>query len=125
MRDLYSNIKAVPALAPAVQAAAANGLTVDLINTWGVAFVVNTGAIAGSGDFGVKLQESDDGTTWGDVPETSVKSDAPATLDASKSYRLGYGGFKRYARVALTKAGGTSIAAGAVAIISPADKPVA
>ncbi|ABN75396.1 hypothetical protein [Cereibacter sphaeroides] len=125
MRDMYSNIKAVAALAPAIQSAAANGATIDLLGVSAAAFVVNTGAIVSSGDFGVKLQESDDGTSWGDVAAGSVKSDAPATLEASKSYRLGYTGHKRYARVALTKAGGTSIAAGAVAILNPLDKPVA
>ncbi|MCE6960580.1 hypothetical protein LAZ40_16265 [Cereibacter sphaeroides] len=125
MRDMYSNIKTVPALVPAVQAAAANGSTVDLLGASAVAFVVSTGAIVSSGDFGVKLQDSDDGTTWADVVAAQVKTDAPATLLDGKTYRLGYHGHKRYARVALTKAGGTSIAAGAVAILSPCNKPVA
>lgn len=38
-----------------------------------------------------------------------------ATLAAS-SYKLGFRGHKRYVRLALTKAGGTSIALGAYAI---------
>jgi len=126
MRDLYSNIAAIPALAPAVQAAAANGASIDLLQTGSVAFIVNTGAIASAGDFGLKLQESDTGTSgWTDVAAEQVDSSAPATLVADSAYRLGYRGWKRYVRLALTKAGGTSIAAGAVAITSPNTRPVA
>lgn len=125
MRDLYSNIAATLALAPAVQAAAVQGPAVDLTGTKAVAFVVNTGAIAGSGDFGVTLQESDDGSTgWADVAAAQIDTNAPATLEASSSYRLGYRGFKGHVRLSLTKAGGTSIAAGAVAVTMPFDRPV-
>ena len=124
MRDLYSNIAAMPALAPAVQAAAGNGLSIDTLGAGRLAFVVNTGAIAGSGDFGVKLQESDTGTSgWTDVAATQVDSTAPATLAADSAYRLGYRGWKRYVRLALTKASGTSIAAGATAVIVPQTRP--
>ncbi|WP_323009828.1 hypothetical protein [Paracoccus sp. (in: a-proteobacteria)] len=127
MRDLYSNIAATLALAPAVQAAAATGATIDLQAVRSVAFVVNTGAIVGSGDFGVTIQESDT-TTSGDFADAAaavIDADAPATLEASTSYRLGYRGFKRYVRLSLTKAGGTSIAAGAVAVTEPLTRPVA
>jgi hypothetical protein len=126
MRDLFSNIGAVQALAPAVQSAAVDGTAIDLKGVGRVALVVNTGAIAGSGDFGLKLQESDDGSTFADAPASLVDSNAPATLDAASVYRLGYRGWKRYVRLVLTKAGGTSIAAGAVAVLgSVADRPVA
>lgn len=127
MRDLYSNIAATLALAPAVQAAAATGAIIDLQAVRSVAFVVNTGAIVGSGDFGVTIQESDT-TTGGDFADAAaavIDTDAPATLEASTSYRLGYRGFKRYVRLSLTKAGGTSIAAGAVAVTEPLTRPVA
>ena len=126
MRDLYSNIATFPALAPAVQTAAAQGAAIDTLGAGRLAFVVNTGAIAGSGDFGVKLQESDTGTSgWTDVAAGQVDSNAPATLAADRSYRLGYRGWKRYVRLALTRAGGTSIALGAVAVTSPLSKPAA
>lgn len=126
MRDLFSNIGAVPALAPAVQAATANGLAVDTKGFNRVAFVVTTGTIAGSGDFGVKLQESDlPGSGFADVATSQRQTNAPATLAADSAYRLGYLGDKRYVRLALTKAGGTSIAAGAVAILGdPQHVPV-
>lgn len=127
MRDLYSNIASVPALAPAVQSAAATGAVIDTKDTKAVAFVLNTGAIASSGDFGVTIQESDT-TTSGDFADAAaahIQTDAPATLEANASYRLGYLGFKRYVRLSLTKAGGTSIAAGASAVTMPLDRPVA
>jgi len=126
MRDLYSNIGAVLALAPAVQAAAANGPAIDLKDFGSVVIVVITGAIVSSGDFGVKLQESGNGTDFADVDAEDVFTNAPTTLAASSAYKLGYRGGKRYVRVALTKASGTSIAAGAVAVKgTPAKAPVA
>lgn len=126
MRDLYSNIAALPALAPAVQAAAGNGLAIDTLGAGKLAFVVTTGAVDGSGNFGVKLQESDTGTSgWTDVVAAQVDSTAPATLAANSAYRLGYRGWKRFVRLALTKASGTSIAAGAVAVIVPQTRPAA
>lgn len=128
MRDLYSNIGAVLALAPAVAAASADGIAIDTKGFNRVAFLVNTGAIVSAGDFSVKLQESDT-TTGGDFTDVDadfVDTNAPATLAATSAYKLGYRGHKRYVRLALTKAGGTSIALGAVAVLAdPADAPVA
>lgn len=126
MRDLFSNITAFQALAPAVQAVAAQGPAIDLLGAGRVAFVMNTGAIAGSGDYGLTLQDSDTGTSgWAAVASDLMQTNAPATLAADSIYRLGYIGHKRYVRLSLTKAGGTSIAAGATAIISPYSKPAA
>lgn len=121
-RDLASNIAAVPAIAPAVQSAAADGTAIDTKGFSSLAFVVNTGAIAGSGDFGVKLQDSDEsGSGFTDVAGDHVDTTAPATLGAANSYKLGYRGNKRFVRLALAKAGGTSIALGAVAVLGHPD----
>lgn len=125
LRDLYSNLTAAQALAPAVQSASVNGATVDLIGARGVVFALTTGAIVGAGAFSAKVQESADGTTWTDAAAERVQSNAPAVLAASSVYRLGYVGKLRYARLVLTQASGTSIAAGAVAVINPLDKPAA
>lgn len=128
MRDLYSNIGVIQALVPAVKTAAGDGAAIDLLGVNRVAFVVNTGAVAGDGDFGVKVQESDTSTggDFTDAPADVVDSNAPATLAASSAYKLGYRGHKRFVRLALTKTGGTSIAAGAVAILGDAvSRPVA
>ena len=126
MRDFYSNIATVQAVTPAVQSASVNGAAVDLKDTTRAVIVLNTGAVAGSGDFSAKVQESDDGSTgWADADADHVTSDAPATLEATSAYRLGYHGHARFIRLVLPKAGGTSIAAGAVAVLDPLDKPVA
>ena len=126
MRDLFSDIGTVLALAPAVQAAAVTGPAIDLSAVGRVAFALTTGAIAGSGDFGVTLQESDDGSTgWANVAADQVQTNAPATLEDGEAYKLGYLGWKRFVRLSLTKTGGTSIVAGAVAILgSTAERPV-
>lgn len=126
MRDLSNNIGVELALAPAVHAAAAVGPAINLLGFESVAFAVTTGAIAGDGDFGVKVQESDDGTNFEDAPTEHVDSTASDTLEANSTYKLGYRGWKQHVRLALTKEGGTSIAASAVAIKGNAHhRPVA
>lgn len=128
MRDLASNIGAVLALSPAVQAATIKGNTIDTNGFESAAFLINTGAIVSAGDFTAKVQESDT-TTDGDFTDAvagDLVGSLPASLTADGSFKQGYIGHKRYARVVLTKNGGTSIAAGAVAVLgSPRIAPVA
>lgn len=124
MRDLYSNLAAAVALAPAVQAATVNGAAVDVSEASGVIIALHTGEIVGAGDFSAKLQESADGTVWADVAEKWVTSNAPETLAANSAYRLGYVGKLGQLRLVLTKGDGTSIAASAIAILRPFTKPV-
>jgi hypothetical protein len=127
MRDLASNIGAILALAPAVQSAAASGAAIDTQGFGSVAFLLTTGAIAGDGDFGAKVQESDTDVSgdFTDADAAVVDTSAPDTLDESSAYKIGYRGFKRYVRLALTKAGGTSVAAGAIAVLGDAaQRPV-
>ncbi|MCO5131203.1 MAG: hypothetical protein M9932_11630 [Xanthobacteraceae bacterium] len=128
MRDIASNIGAVLALSPAVQAATIKGNAVDTAGFGSVAFVVNTGAVAGAGDYTAKVQESDT-TTDGDFTDVAagdLVGTLPATLTANGSFKQGYIGHKRYVRVVVTKNSGTSIAAGAVAVLGGAhSRPVA
>ncbi|MGP2493517.1 hypothetical protein ACTDI4_18040 [Mesorhizobium sp. PUT5] len=127
-KDSYSNVAVAASLAPAVQAATAKGATVNTSGFGTALLVVNTGEIAGSGDYSLKIQESDT-TTDGDfanVAADDLIGVLPATLEASKVYRQAYIGKKRYLRAVITKAGGTSIAAGAVFVLgTPALAPVA
>ena len=130
MRDLYHNFLAVQAVAPSVKSAAADGAVIDLSGFDSALIVLNTGAIAGDGDFSAKLQESDTATPgdFSDVDAADQLGGFPATLAANAAYRVGYIGSKRkrFIRVVLTKAGGTSIAAGAVAVLGhPAIAPLA
>jgi hypothetical protein len=128
MRDIASNIGAVLALSPAVQAATIKGGAVDLLGFESAAIVVNTGAIAGAGDFTAKLQESDTATDadFTDVAAADLIGSLPASLEADSAYKQGYVGHKRYVRVVVTKNSGTSIAAGAVVVKGNAHlRPVA
>lgn len=128
MRDLVNNIGVVLALSPAPQAATIKGSAVDLLGFESVAIVVNTGAVAGSGDYTAKLQESDTTTDgdFADVAAGDLLGALPATLTADGSFKQGYVGHKRYIRVVVTKNSGTSVAAGAVAIRgNAAQRPVA
>lgn len=130
MKDTYHDNNAVQALAPAVVNAAGVGAAVALAGFDSALLAINTGAIVGAGDFGVTLQESDT-TTDGDFADVAAADQLgtlPATLAANTVYRVGYIGKnrKKYVRLAVTKAGGTSIALSAVAILGhPAIAPVA
>lgn len=116
-KGLYHAVSAVPAINSASQSAAANGLEIDRKGFQALLFVVNTGAISGDGDFGVKVQESDTaGSGYVDAAADDVISGAPAKLEAASAYQVEYIGKKRYVRLALTKAGGTSIQLGAIAL---------
>ncbi|QWW69344.1 hypothetical protein [Rhizobium sp. WYJ-E13] len=130
MKDTYHDNKAVQALAPAVVSTAVVGSAIDLAGFDSALFVVNTGAVSGSGDFGLKLQESDTATEadFADVVPADQLGTVPATLIANSVYRLGYIGSKRkrYVRVVVTKAGGTSIALGIITVLGhPNIAPVA
>ncbi|WP_024898803.1 hypothetical protein [Brucella rhizosphaerae] len=122
MRDLANNIGVFSALAPAVQTANATGTVIDRKGFEKVTYIVNTGAIAADGDFTFKVQDSDTITPadFADVDPKWIIGEAPDTLEATSAYKLGYWGHKRYTRLVLTKAGGTSIAAGAVAVLAGA-----
>lgn len=125
LRDLYSNVAARTALLPASIAASTNGVTVDLFGVRSAAVLVMVGAITGAAAFSVKLQDSDNGSTWADVAAGLVQSDAPAVLLQNTVNRLGYLGGKRYLRAVFTLASGTSAIIGAVAVIEPLQRPVA
>ncbi|HEX2529819.1 MAG TPA: hypothetical protein VHL31_26450 [Geminicoccus sp.] len=128
MRDLVHNLGVVPMVAPAVLSATTTSDSVDLLDFGSATLVVNTGAIAGAGDFTAKLQHSDT-TTAGDF--TDVAADAligslPASLTANSVAKVGYWGHRRYLRAVLTKNSGTSIAASAVLVKGYArNRPVA
>lgn len=118
MRSIEPNFGAVAVIAPAVQSATDTSSAIDLQGFESACLVVNTGAIAGSGDFSVKLQESDEtGTeTFEDVAAEHLTGTVPATLEAASVYKLGYIGIRRYVRTVLTKNSGTSIAASAILV---------
>ena len=119
MSDLKNNIAAVLALSPAVHAATkADATIIDLQGAGSATVIVNTGAIAGSGDYTISLRHGDASDLSGDAAASGddLLGAFPATLAADTSYAVGYRGGKRYVRVVITKNSGTSIAAGAVIV---------
>lgn len=127
MFDTYHDVKVVASLVPAVQAATAKGTAVDTQGFGSALMVVNTGAIASSGLYDMRIQESDTTTDgdFTDVVAADLLGATPASLADSVVYRQGYIGKKRYIRAVITKQSGTSIAAGAVFVLGhPALAPV-
>lgn len=119
MSELKNSIAAVLALSPVVHTATkADATIVDLQGAGSATVVINTGAIAGAGDYTVSLRHGDASDLSGDAAATGddLLGTFPATLAADSSYAVGYRGGKRYVRVVITKNSGTSIAAGAVVI---------
>lgn len=113
MRDIASNIGVVSAVVPQVLTASNTSAAIDLQGFDAAAVLINTGAIAGAGNFTPKLQESDTTTAgdFTDVAATDLIGAFPAVLAASTAYKVGYVGRKRYVRTVLTLNSGTSIAA--------------
>lgn len=127
MRDLANSIGAEQVVAPAVLSATNTSGAVDTLGFGSIALVIHSGAIVSSGDFTAKLQASDTTTSgdFADVAAADLVGEFPASLSADSVVKVGYIGDKRYLRTVITKNGGTSIAAGVVAIKGRAlDRPV-
>lgn len=128
-KDMHSSIKVVAAIAPAVKTDAENGATIDRQGYRSAEVVVNTGALAGAGDFGFKIQHSDTTTSgeFEDADAADLLGAAPAAaMAANSTYKVGYVGARRYIRVVTIDNGGTSLAIGAVVILGhPNIAPVA
>tara|TARA_R100001440_G_C2516160_1_gene118430 strand:- start:1150 stop:1599 length:450 start_codon:yes stop_codon:yes gene_type:complete len=114
MMDLANNLIAVQSLAPAVRTADANGTGVDLQGFEGAMAIFDIGAegdtLSGSVKIDVKLEHSDDDSSYSavtsssDVTDGSVDSNGVwATFDdnteAPAVVGIGYVGGKRYVRV--------------------------
>ena len=119
MSDLKNNIAAALALSPAVHSdTKADAPIIDLQGAGSATVIVNTGAIAGAGDYTISLRHGDASNLASDAVASGddLLGAFPATLAADSSYAVGYRGGKRYVRVVITKNSGTSIAAGAVVV---------
>lgn len=114
MRELYNDVGLVQALIPAVQSATATSEAIDLAGFDSALVLINTGAIASSGNFTVKLQESDTTTAedFTDVGAANLVGSFATALAADSLYKVAYSGTKRYIRTVATKNSGTSIIAG-------------
>ena len=126
MRDISQNLGFAQTITPAVQTATANGASVNTNNFESATLVINTGAVAGAGNFTAKLQDSSDGTNFTDVAASLLVGTLPGVLAANSVVKQGYLGGNAYLRAVLTLNSGTSIAAGATIVLgSPKVTPVA
>lgn len=129
MKDTRSAFGVVSALVPQVLAATDTGATPIDLQGYNSAFaIINTGAVAGSGNYTAKLQHSDTTTSgdFVDVTAADLLGSFPAVLAENSVYKVGYKGSKRYLRTVVTKNSGTSVAVGIViARGHPYDAPVA
>lgn len=109
MRDMKSNQDVVQSLAPASQTAAVNGTGVDLRGYDAAMVTINAGAAGGtSPSFTFEVQESDDNSAFTAVADADLQGTEPVITAAQAAVRIGYIGNKRYIRVAITAASGTS-----------------
>ncbi len=102
-------------LPPAMRAAAAtvNGATVDTMgagNFFRSAMAVAYAGAITDGTHTPSLQDSDDGTTWANVPADLLQGAFTAFATASQNtvQRVAYLGSRRYLRVNVTTAGVTT-----------------
>ncbi|MBS0250704.1 MAG: hypothetical protein JSR78_06525 [Proteobacteria bacterium] len=127
-KDTYHESSVATSLAPAVYAATTKGGPVDVRDFHSALLVVNTGAIAGAGDYTLSVQEADTNVDadFTNVAAADLLGTLPVTLEASTSYRVGYIGKRKFARAVITKNSGTSIAANASFVLQgPAIAPLA
>ena len=110
MLSIRESFDAAISLAPAARNATTNGTGVDL-QSCGTAIAVITFGAWTDGTHTIKLQDSDDNSTFADVAAAQVDGTNPAVSSgggASQTYRLGYMGTKRYIRAVSTVSGATT-----------------
>lgn len=127
MRDLKSNILAVPSLAPAAQIdATATGAGVDCRGYDSVTALVNTGTVTGT--WTPSLEESDDDSTYTAVAAADLIGEFAAITTANDNavQQVGYRGSARYVRVLYTEtATGTAFVAASIVLGHPHQAPTA
>lgn len=126
MMRLGDTTKTLQNIAPADRSAGAtNGATIDSIGFDAALFTFVVGAIGATTTFDGKLQDSDDGTTYADIPGAAI-TQLPATGDnQSPTIDLQLGGrkqLKRYIRAVGTVGGTNSVVYGVDCKLGGAEK---
>ncbi|WP_181786051.1 hypothetical protein [Streptomyces phytophilus] len=109
--DIKNSLSVAATLLPASRTAAANGTGVDLSNYHAAAVVIDAGASGGTTpSFTFEVQDSDDNAAFAAVAAEFLDGDEPVVTGSNDEsvYVIGYHGIKRYLRVAITAATGTS-----------------
>jgi hypothetical protein len=99
----------VLSLPPVARTASANGSAADLLDCR-TAWIVAQSGVVTDGTHVVKVQESDDGSTWNDVASGDLIGGSMQFTDAFDNFILKskYIGDKRYVRAVLTVSGATT-----------------
>ncbi len=114
MRDLYHNILVSQHLSPVVSTAAKTSTAIDLqgYNSANVVFSIGLAGdtLSGSVYWTLKLQHSDDDSTYADVTLSDLNNSALTVVVNSSSldratYGFGYQGAKRYLKAVATPTG--------------------
>lgn len=114
MRDIYHNILVTQHLSPAVSTTTKTSTAIDLqgYNGSDVIFTLGLAAdtLSGSIYWTLKLQHSDDDSTYSDLVVSDLNSSSlTVVIDASTkdraSYSFGYQGNKRYLKAVATPTG--------------------
>ena len=112
MRDLYHNVLATQVLNPVVSTSTKTSSAIDLqgFNATSVIFAVGLAGdtLTGSVYWTLKLQHSDDDTTYTDTSTTDINAGNATTVVNSSSldetaYSFGYIGAKRYLKAVAEK----------------------
>lgn len=123
MRDLFNNVVFRTMAVPGSRVASFNSAVANVAIGRSVVVTIHVGSIAVGAEWSVKLQESDDGVTWADVPASKILGDVPALLTANWAFKFGYLGNKGYIRAAYTMGAAGSIQCSATAVIVPLTRP--
>ena len=114
MKDLYHNVLVTQALSPVVSTTTKTSSAIDLqgFNAANVVFAIGqTGdTLSGSVYWTLKLQHSDDNSSYSDTAASDISSGAATTVVNSNSldetaYSFGYVGGKRYLKATATATG--------------------
>jgi hypothetical protein len=128
MRDSYNDLGFATSFLPAARTATVNGTAVDLLGFSGAIALIHAGVWT-DGTHTFDIKDSDDNSTFATVAAGFLQGSKPVVSSAptaSKVYKVGYLGTKRYLRIDVTVAGATTGAVYSAAIVQAhaATKPV-
>lgn len=109
-RDLYHHLGPVQSIAPGAKTATASGTGVDLRFYSSALVLLDVGAWT-DGTHTLKIQESDDNSSYTDVAAEDLQGAFTAISGAGHAnavQKVGYIGYKRYIRAHVTVAGATT-----------------
>lgn len=110
--DGSSGLSPASTLVPQVATGAVTGVSIDLSGFESATVVINLGTFGGTTPgANIRIQESDDGSVWGNVgPEDLIGGALPAfdTSNDAAVIRRGYSGSKQFLRVTIPSVSGTS-----------------